>query len=344
MITKLNEKNYQSDKIFKLIYPEDNDTLSKMKGKDLQELLINLSDYQLQLRNNLNIENKTTIGLELEFEKANLYNIEKEIHNSELKEWMLKTDLSLYKGGEINSPILKDRERSWQELTTICKIVKEYAVIDKHSGGHIHIGAHILGDNIESWINFIKIWSIYENIIFRFTYGEQNDARESLVKYAYPIAPLMWHSYLELKEKEKLELFTVLSRITPARRQAVNITNISIEEINEVYNKNTIEFRCPNGTLNPIIWQNNVNLLVKLLEYTKSPKFNHDMIDKRQMINQNKYMNLYWYKEVFLQQALELSDMIFDNNLDKIYFLKQYFKDYGNNQEQSDLKVKSLTK
>ena len=36
MITELNEKNYQSDKIFKLIYPKDNDTLSKMKGKDLQ--------------------------------------------------------------------------------------------------------------------------------------------------------------------------------------------------------------------------------------------------------------------------------------------------------------------
>ena len=29
-------------------------------------------------------------------------------------------------------------------------------------------------------------------------------------------------------------------------------------------------------------------------------------------------------RNIYLEQAIELSDMIFDNNLDKIYFLKQY--------------------
>ena len=157
------------------------------------------------------------------------------------------------------------------------------------------------------------------------------------------ISPNPYQPRLEFKQEET-SLETMINLITSSRDKAVNFNNVKIDCCDKVIFGNTIEFRCPNGSLNPIIWQNNVNLLVKLLEYTKDPKFNHDIIDKRQMINQTKYMNLYWYKEVFLQQALELSDMIFDNNLDKIYFLKQYFKDYGNDQESSDLKVKSLTK
>jgi len=43
----------------------------------------------------------------------------------------------------------------------------------------------------------------------------------------------------------------------------------------------------------------------------------------------NKYFNdIDCYSEIFLDQALELSDMIFDTNLDKIYFLRQYLKSY----------------
>lgn len=39
------------------------------------------------------------------------------------------------------------------------------------------------------------------------------------------------------------------------------------------------------------------------------------------MLNDSKL-----YGEIFLPEALEFSDMIFDNNLDKVYFLKQYLK------------------
>ena len=34
------------------------------------------------------------------------------------------------------------------------------------------------------------------------------------------------------------------------------------------------------------------------------------------------------YDEIFLDQALEFADLIFTNNLDKIYFLKQYLKGF----------------
>ena len=34
------------------------------------------------------------------------------------------------------------------------------------------------------------------------------------------------------------------------------------------------------------------------------------------------------YKNIFLTQAIEFVDLIFNNNLDKIYFLRQYLKSF----------------
>ena len=88
-----------------------------------------------------------------------------------------------------------------------------------------------------------------------------------------------------------------LSSIT--RNQAVNFKNIGS------YEKDTIEFRCPNGTLNPVIWQNNINLFVHLLEYAKSPDFNYDVIFKRTNKVNNNSMKLLLYSKIDLFQATE---------------------------------------
>lgn len=90
-------------------------------------------------------------------------------------------------------------------------------------------------------------------------------------------------------------------------------------------NKNTIEFRSPNGTLEPVIWQNNINFFTKMLIYCKSGDFDEDIVEKRLEFNNQ---DLYLYRQIFLTQALELTDLIFDNNLDKIYFLRQYLKSF----------------
>ena len=57
------------------------------------------------------------------------------------------------------------------------------------------------------------------------------------------------------------------------------------------------------------------------------------------------FENLNLYDEIYIDQALELSDMIFDNNLDKIYFLKQYFKSFDiNNKKDEYPEAKVFTK
>jgi len=107
-----------------------------------------------------------------------------------------------------------------------------------------------------------------------------------------------------------------------------NFQNVFPYQAHSFTPNNTIEFRCPNGTLNPIIWQNNVNLFTKLLLFCKEESYQPEVVEAREKINNHKYMKLEWYDEIYLQQALEFSDLIFSNNLDKIYFLKQYLKSF----------------
>lgn len=43
------------------------------------------------------------------------------------------------------------------------------------------------------------------------------------------------------------------------------------------------------------------------------------------------------YNEVCLKDALEFVDLVFDSNIDKIYFLKQYLKDFEDNYALTEL-------
>jgi len=318
-----NERDY----LFDFIKPNDNDLLSLMKGIDLQELLYRLDNYYLELRDVLGFSDSVTFGLELEFEKVNRHRIENKLLASGLySEWNVKSDASLDNGAEINSPILRDEKENWIALSNVCDIVKEHAVIGKNSGGHIHIGTRVLGSNKEHWLNFIKLWSIYENIIFRFLYGDSLTYRASLERYAPPMAESLWEDFNSLKEDNLILIYEIVARLKHDRYQAINFNNVN--GTNGFSRDNTIEFRCPNGTLEPVIWQNNVNLLVNILKYSKNSSFDNDTIDKRRKINGDKYYDLEWYNQIYLVQALELADMLFDNNLDKVYFLRQYLKSF----------------
>ncbi len=182
--------------IFQLISQKGNDQLSHMSGKDLQYLLILMEPYYIQLRKQLNLNSNVTFGLELEFENAMKEKISKDLKETfPEREWFIKEDCTLDDGAEINSPILKDDISTWKNLETVCSIIKPVASIGGNSGGHIHIGTQVLGDKKDSWLNFFKLWAVYENIIFRFSYGDFLTARPNIVVYARPLAVTFWDHY-----------------------------------------------------------------------------------------------------------------------------------------------------
>ena len=315
------------DPVFKILNPNYNTRLSMLSGIDLQDLIILIDECYLQLRNGLGFDNTVTFGLEIEFEYAMEERIRSELNKTFHGSWRIVEDGSLKDGAEINSPILRDTEKTWGNLARVCDIVSPLAKIDARSGGHIHIATQTLGSDKNAWLNFIKLLAVYEKIIFRFTYGNFLTARPSLEQYAKPVAKTFLQDYAKLK-KENASLAAIISAISRQRYQAVNFNNVKRGNCHHFVKDNTIEFRCPNGTLEAPIWQNNVNLFVRLLKYSKSSCFDDDTISKRQIINEDKYNDIKWYDEIYLEEALELCDLVFKNNFDKVYFLRQYLKSF----------------
>lgn len=334
---------------------KSNDYISQMNQEELNKFLDDLNGSYLKLRENLGFDKDVTFGLEIEFEHADYDAVKKELCDSNLnKKWRLGYDYSLIEGREITSPILRDNSETWETVKQICSYVTPHAVIDNQCGGHIHVGAHLLKNQPTNWLNFIRLWQAYENIIFRFTYGEYTSARLSM-KYSKPVKYTFDKKYDEILKKyqeinpqnetenEIFILDDIIKKVGGIRNRAINFGNITSSRIKEL--NNTIEFRCPNGTLNPIIWQNNVNLLVNILLCSTNNNFNKYVVDAR--VQKNEIYDdvdlILDYDEIYLEQALEFADLVFTDNLNKMYFLRQYLKSFQV-EKKSLVKAKKFTK
>ena len=323
------------DNIFDI---NSNNKLSQLRGIEIQELLSYLNNYDISYRDNLGFSSKDTFGIEIEYEKINKLKhkkIEELEYLGEFPSWKFGFDSSLFNGMEVDSPILSDNKQSWQSLKDVCNHLKKFSIIWYNCGGHVHIGVTSLGDKLDDWLNFLRLWQAYENIIFRFSYGEYLTPRPRIIRFACPISSDIEKLLEEDKVKSYVDPYSIIwsPLFEMQKDNAVNLDHI--EDLKNNKYGNTIEFRCPNGTLNPIIWQNNVNLFMHLIMYSRSNNYDKDMVDKRRVENYLKYFkNLSYmelvklYNEIYLEQALELSDLLFDNNLDKFNFLKQYLKSF----------------
>lgn len=309
--------------LFAHIPPRDNTMFSQMSGHDLQDLIFYLNLYPLELRNRLGLDQAITFGFEIETELVDYKRLDDECEEDKFPGWRDEYDCSLQSGREIQSPILRDTQKSWEELKQMCTFLKDISCIDKCAGGHIHVGAQIFQGDLKALLNFLKCWAVYEHIIYRFCYGEFLNARPKLKKYAPPVAPQLLELYDKFKEQPDSLVEKLFWDID--RHSAINFGNTYNLKKTEEYN--TIEFRCPNGSLEPVIWQNNLNLFARLLLYSKSARYDDRIIDQRREAN-GETIPLDFYSEIYLQQALEFCDLIFTKNVDKLYFLRQYLKSY----------------
>ena len=337
-----NELKYDKTNSEEIIYgyldPKNNNHLSTLDGEELQKLIILLDELTIKLRNNLGFDKNNTFGIEIEVEKASINKIidELKLYYKELDknrlfskdtvEWTLKYDGSLDRGLEIVSNPLTDEEIKWKQIKEICELINPWCVIGKNSSIHVHLGAQILGDDVQAWLNFCALWSTYENVIYRFLYGDFLTGRPSITEYAEPISENLWKDYEEMITNKELNLKELIRKISYDKYKAVNFLHVDYLNCSEFKNKNTIESRGSNTSLEAAIIQNYINLLIKLFEYCKSKDFNIDIVKKRHELIKDKYNDIKWYDEIYLEQSLEFSDLVFKNNIDKLYFLKQYLK------------------
>lgn len=318
------------------IDPYSNDNFSNMTIKDKNDILICINSFLLEFREKLNFSNNETFGVELEYEKYNKINYFDfiEIIGEYLANfWEIKTDITLIRGGEVTSPILSNNQKNWLNLFNICIIMNKYCKNSSGCGGHIHIGSKILGTKTKSWLNFINIWSAYEHVIYRFLYGVYLCGRKGIDIYARPISDeySSLYEYITLFNQDYTYedvIDEIFSFVNYTRNVGVNMQKL--RGCCDADEGRTIEFRSPNNCYDPVIWQNNINFLVKLLEYCSSSNFNFHIVNERRKNNEDcgYSYNEGDYNKIYLDDAIELSDLIFDKNIDKVYFLRQYLKNF----------------
>ena len=307
------------DDIYSFLNPNSNDVLSKMNASDYNDLRLILDKTQLELRDNLGLNENVTFGMEFESEEADTNAIIDYLEQCHLADKLdIKADGSLNNGLEIATPIYTDKVASYKQISIICDVLKKYAIVGDNCGGHIHIGAHII-ENIENLANLLYLWMVYEDLIFRFTNGEFLTARPNLFLYAAALRNernSLAFDVFNLNMKEFRSIFY---------DTAIRISNIT--NLDKRRKRNTIEFRCPNGTFEPVIWQNNLNLFVKMIEFVKSDSFDIRMFDSFKY--DLSFYDMREYDIIYYDKVLEFVDLVFKNNKDKIYFLRQYFKNNG---------------
>ncbi|MBE6154211.1 MAG: hypothetical protein E7163_01370 [Firmicutes bacterium] len=311
-------------------YISYNGYLSRLNKSDLKTLFMMLEEYKLIYKYNLGLPENVSFGVEVEFQNVLLDNVQNEIRkDSCFKYWYSHKDASVsietekgILGGEVSTDILHDIQDDWINLHNLFDILNLMdAKATNKTAFHIHVGAHIFKDDLKYAIRFIKLWCIFENIIYRFGYGKTALKRPHIDIFAPPIARLYRNNYLH--NDRYFENMDSTYELDYGKKRAVNFKNYHYLYTEEEVN-NTIEIRTPNGTLDPIIAQNNVNFFIKLMLYVTSNKYDEDLIDG--LFARLKYKTLEEYSKLDIKTALFLSDLIFDNSLDKIDFLSQYIK------------------
>lgn len=332
-------------KIFDFIGEKSNDMLSKMSEKDKHELLKLLRDYKISLRDRLSLNQNITFGLEFEFGTDNPSKVESGTKTLNYK-WLMEKSLndswydfkkenSSTDGYEISSPILIDSIETWKQVKEICSLIESNKCrIDQKDAGHIHFGTQIIGNNVEEWLTFFRLYCLYENIIYRFSYGEFEKGRFFVSTYAAPLAKEYTHKLDNLDEDiitpSIKKMFTTLA--VPHKKCAMQFYKVS--EGDTSFEKNrTFEFRMPNASTNPVIWQNNVNFFAHFVSSVKNGNLDIELLKRKVKDKLDELGKLSSYNLISIDEALELSDLIFDSNLDKINFLRQYMKEFKTSEE-----------
>lgn len=330
-------------KIFEYLKPFDNDKISAFNDKDINEVINLVNKYYLEYRNVLDINSGVTFGVEIEMEhfKGTVEDfwpfevaINRIVGNTN---WTIKNDITLEWGRELATEIYTDNKKTWIDMRHVCEFASLYGEIDRRCAGHVNIGCQVLGNNPLYWYRFLKLWGIYENVIYRFGYGEYLNCFPFVEYSAKPIAKLIDNRMDIIKKNIDVSVFDVInsiyvpgSNIDFLKKNAVSFLGMYnfVKDYSGIIDGVRVEIRSPLGTLDEVVWQNYINFFVKLMLYCKSDNFDEDILNRRYIEVCDTFSRLDKYNEIYLEQAIELSDMIFDKNIDKIYFLRQYLKSF----------------
>lgn len=188
-------------------------------------------------------------------------------------------------GVEFVSPILKDNKNDIKGLEYICSKIKEMGLkTDYTCGGHIHFGTDFLENKPKAYENLFTIWNECEELLYKMSNPNGEKPRSTIEKFAKPgnlkTEKLYKNGEIKISGKDELEnaIYNLRKRSVNERDSGLNIMNIGKKE------KNTIEVRIPNGTIEIKELLNNIRLFGKIFEVSKkmtdNPEYKKDIFDK----------------------------------------------------------------
>jgi len=343
----------------------NNEIFSTYTEIEKKELIEYLRNYKLQLRDEIGLTKWIKFGIEIETEGDDIYrlltdevyrqsqlkcrllmhsddyfkNKKIENYNYESGLWILKEDCTVKNGAEIHSPILTDNKKSWQELKEICIFLQSLgSEATDNTATHVHFAEQSFLTDVYDLYNLIKLYTVYEGVLYYFSTGEFVNFRERINDYSSPVAKDFQRAcqgfYLSHLSYQKF-----LKKLDFSYNRGLRLNNLQ----SEYKSKKTFEFRFANGSLSPAIIQNLVNAEAKLCCYAVSSDFDDDYITRK-----FKYAHFpktireltRSYLNISLDDILDFTDLIFDNTIDKLNFIRQCIKEPEDNQEKGLQKAK----
>lgn len=229
--------------------------LAQVLGEsELKQTLIKQCENEI-IEPRIELPEGMTIGIEIESEgKFSIF-----LKGEFFEGWKNKSDASLKTGLEVVSPVLRGTSRDSQNINTICNILASIGQeTSERCGGHIHIGADYL-TSTDSYINLLTLWGNSEKVLYKISNAPCELPRKGAISYASPISKKIEEALeigsINIEDSSELnEFITQLKIIQGKRYSGINFLNINLQK------KNTIEFRLPNGTIDPKTWIENINL------------------------------------------------------------------------------------
>lgn len=305
-----------------------NDKFTSFTERDLKDVLNIIDNFYLEYRDSLKLEEIVSFAPEIEYEDIEKVVVDQYVEKY-LKGWLSNQDNDL---GEINSYVLYDDKKVWTELKRICEYLKQIeAKTNKKAACHIHVGAHVLGEDLSTWRQYLKLYLCYEPVHFRFATGDKIAARYHVLSHAQSVRADIAFILNRLNKDRKNNIGAYRLLLPHGKNKAINFGNVAFHDILNKNIKNTVENRIYNATIEEVIIQNNINTSTKMLLAPTKGLIDEEYLDyKIEKMMQNDWISEidHSYYKIRMQDALEFVDFIFDNNLDKVYFLRQYLKNY----------------
>ena len=305
-----------------------------MGEADLKNLIAYLQSFDYEDRECTNLDESLKFGLDMHYQFQNIKIIEKIFKalnryyskNSKDKfEYSYNKNIyNQYLSNNhliVNTPVFTDTPEFYEELKDCLDTLKEKGTtLNPNKGIHVHTNLSILENDNRHLLTLLKIITLYENIIFRFGFGESDRSNINLETYSKAVSPLVF-KYIRSFDITKPfeEHIHELQKILICKSYAINFHNKDKSVSND-----TIEFRMFNGTFDLTTIQNYVNFVGNVMYQIVKNRVDLDVLDYSLDTYDIKKYSLDKYSDFDPSGAVELSEVIFDKREDQARFLKQY--------------------